>query len=85
METNVPREQAIHEISHTQLFRNQAYTDKDVQQRSHDILPEIFIPIRELNPYEDTNLEEVWEKCYMGKRPFNVPDADAIAPNLEQD
>ncbi len=85
METNVPRRQAIHEISHTQLFRNQAYTDKAVQQRSHDIVPEILIPIRDPNPYEDTNIEEVREKTYRGGRPFNVPDADAIISNLDQD
>lgn len=85
MDTNVPREQAVHEITHSQLFRRQAYTDKEVQARSHDVVQGLFLPTIDENPYEDVNpvLEDQKRSMYCGGRPFEIPDADAIAPKKQ--
>ncbi|MGH1376225.1 MAG: hypothetical protein ACRBCK_07745 [Alphaproteobacteria bacterium] len=82
MDTNVPRAQAIHEICHSQLFRGQSYTGADVKARSHDVMQGLFVPTVHENPFEDVNpiLEDQKRSMYRGGQPFELPDADAIAP-----
>ncbi|PCK00243.1 MAG: hypothetical protein COA45_00205 [Zetaproteobacteria bacterium] len=79
VDVNVPVGQVIKELCHVQLFRNQSYTDQNVQQRSRDIVSELFAPVIDVNPFEDFDPDEDKKHVYMGGRPFGVPDADAIA------
>ena len=75
----VPHAQAIHEISHTQLFRGQPYSDDDVKERSFEVVRELFEPVQQGDMFEDRYLDDRPES-YRGGKPFPLPDADAISP-----
>lgn len=79
VDANIPAHQAIHDLCHVQLFRNQSYTDQSVQKRSREIATELFVPVINANSFEDFDPDEDKKHVYMGGSPFTVPDADAIA------